>query len=71
VEREMECTMCRECEKHCPQKPPAIKVGWDDSTFIFYVESTGVLTPERIVKEAANILVKKSDAMRKNIEDME
>ena len=71
VEREMECTMCRECERHCPQKPPAIKVGWDDSTFIFYVESTGVLTPETIVKEAANILLEKSDAMRKSIKDME
>lgn len=68
VEKEGDCTMCLECERHCPQKPSPIKVGWDDSTFIFYVESTGVLPPEGIVKEAVEILAKKSSEMQKSIE---
>jgi len=67
VEREVECTMCRECEKHCPQKPPAIKVGWDDTVFVFYVESTGGLPPERIVEEGAKILARKASQMHKSI----
>jgi len=70
VEKEIDCTMCRECEKRCPQKPSAINVGWDDTTFIFYVESTGVLSPERIVKEAARIIAEKAVAMHKSIEEM-
>jgi len=71
VEKEGDCTMCRECERHCPQKPSSIKVGWDDSTFIFYVESTGVLPPEGIVKKAVGILAKKASEMQKSIEAME
>jgi DNA-directed RNA polymerase subunit D len=70
VEKETDCTLCRECEKHCPEKPSAIKVGWDDSTFVFNVESTGVLPPEKVVEEAAKILEKKASAMHKSIEAM-
>jgi DNA-directed RNA polymerase subunit D len=70
VEREMDCTMCRECERHCPQKPSAIRVGWDDGTFVFYVESTGVLSPERVVEEGAKILAKKASQMHKSIAAM-
>jgi ferredoxin len=70
VEKKIDCTLCRECEKHCPQKPSAIKVGWDDSTFIFNVESTGVLPPEKVVEEAAKILGKKASEMHKSIEAM-
>ena len=68
VEREIDCTLCRDCEKHCPQKPPAIRVGWDDQAFVFSVESTGALAPERIVEEAAKILTKKATEMRKRLE---
>ncbi len=70
VEREIDCTLCRECERHCPQKPPAIKVGWDDQTFIFSVESTGALPPERIVEEATKILTKKAAEMRRCLEEI-
>lgn len=70
VEREIDCTLCRECERHCPLKPPAIRVGWDDQTFIFSVESTGVLPPERIVEEATKILAKKGAEMRRCLEEI-
>ncbi len=69
VEREIDCTLCRDCERHCPEKPPAIKVGWDDQAFIFSVESTGGLPSERIVEEAAKVLVKKATEMRESFEE--
>ncbi len=57
AKKELECTLCGDCARTCPEKPnPPIKVGWDEETYIFYVESNGALTPERIVKEAANLL---------------
>lgn len=57
----LKCTLCRECEKVCPQKPPAVNVNWDKDSFIFYVESSGALPPERIVEEAAKILKEKAE----------
>lgn len=48
------CTLCRDCEKVCP--PKAIKIGYDDSKFIFRVESTGSLPPERILLKALDAL---------------
>ncbi|MHA1861908.1 MAG: hypothetical protein ACTSVM_06425, partial [Candidatus Ranarchaeia archaeon] len=41
------------CETH------SVTVRFDDRTFIFKVESTGALTPEEIVEQAVNILLKK------------
>ena len=55
------CTLCRDCEKECPQTPQIIRVGWLEDTLIFNVESTGALNPERIVIEATKILGKKVD----------
>jgi len=55
----IECNLCRLCEEVCPSK--AIKVSWDERTFIFRLESTGSLPPERIVEEAIKILIRKSE----------
>ncbi len=43
----------------CKIDPTPIEVNWDDQTFIFDIESNGVLPVERIVSEGLNILEKK------------
>ena len=60
----MACTLCQDCVEACPKNPPAIQVGWEKNSFIFNLESTGALPPERIVKEALKIL----DGQLKEIE---
>ena len=54
----MACTLCKDCVEICPQNPSAIEVTWEENTFIFSLESTGALPPERIVKEATKIVDK-------------
>jgi DNA-directed RNA polymerase subunit D len=61
VDNLLQCTLCSECVKRCPKKPPAIKVESEPNAFIFFVESTGALPVERIVSEAARILLTKVD----------
>lgn len=52
----MACTLCQDCVDVCPMDPPAIEVNWKEDTFIFNMESTGVLPPERIMNKAVKIL---------------
>ena len=52
----MACILCQDCVNACPQNPPAIKISWEENTFIFSLESTGALTPKRIMTEAIKIL---------------
>jgi DNA-directed RNA polymerase subunit D len=52
------CTLCQDCSKACPEKPPAIQVTEEENAFIFNVESTSALPPERIMAEASRILEK-------------
>lgn len=54
------CTLCQDCVDACQKTPKAIKVTWDEKSFIFGIESTGALSPERIMQEALNILDGKS-----------
>jgi len=54
----MACTLCQDCVDACPQNPPAIEVSWEENTFIFNLESTGALPPQRIMIEAIKILDK-------------
>ncbi|MHC1592359.1 MAG: DNA-directed RNA polymerase subunit D, partial [Candidatus Helarchaeales archaeon] len=53
----LKCSLCKECENACENG--AIKVGWDENTFIFYLESVGQLSPDRIMTEACKIFKKK------------
>jgi DNA-directed RNA polymerase subunit D len=52
------CTLCQDCVEACPQEPSAIQVSSEENAFIFNVESTNALPPERIVTEAVKILDK-------------
>lgn len=53
----LDCSLCRSCEEAC--RFEAIKVSWNDRAFIFTVESTGALPPDKIVYVATDILLKK------------
>lgn len=53
------CTLCQDCADACQKTPKAIEVAWDENSFIFGMESTGALSPERILQEALNILDRK------------
>jgi len=59
VAREMDCILCTDCLRVCKRKPQPITVSWDESTFIFYIESTGALPVDRIIFEALKIYEKK------------
>ncbi|MEM3695089.1 MAG: DNA-directed RNA polymerase subunit D [Candidatus Bathyarchaeia archaeon] len=52
------CTLCMDCVEACPKDPKALEVGWEEDTFIFNIETTNVLPPERIILEAVKILDK-------------
>jgi len=54
----MACTLCQDCVETCPKDTSAIKVDWEPNTFIFNLESSGALPPERIMTEAVKILDK-------------
>jgi DNA-directed RNA polymerase subunit D len=53
----MACTLCQDCVEACPT-PRAIEVSGEEDAFILNVESTGALSPERIVTEAVTMLDK-------------
>jgi len=59
IKRLLECTLCKDCMTVCPKDPPAIEVQGNQNSFIFYVESTGVLPVERIIREALKIYERK------------
>jgi len=61
------CTLCKDCVKACTKKPPAIEISWEENSFIFSLESTGVLPPERILMEAVKILDEQLEEFAKKI----
>jgi len=58
VKNVVSCTLCQDCVKACPERPPAIQVSGEENAFIFNLESTSSLPPERIMVEASKILDK-------------
>ena len=62
------CTLCQDCMDICPKEPPAIEIEWEKNAFIFNLESTGALPPERIMTEAVKILDKELEEFAKQLE---
>ena len=67
IRDEVACTLCMNCvQKAVPadsKKAFPIKIEGDETSFIFYVESTGALPAARIVKEAAKVLDRKASML--------
>ncbi|MCK4380839.1 MAG: DNA-directed RNA polymerase subunit D, partial [Candidatus Lokiarchaeota archaeon] len=63
------CTLCNSCENDCPEK--AIKVGWKEKTYIFSIESDGVLPFDVIIKKTFEVFLEKIDEFIERLEDVE
>jgi DNA-directed RNA polymerase subunit D len=61
------CTLCQDCVEACPQNPPVIEVSEEENVFIFNLESTNALPPERIMTEAIKILDKQLKELESQI----
>jgi len=59
------CDGCKECEKAC--RKDAIKVETSKDTFLFDIESTGVLPPEEVFDNAIEILKEKTQEFVENV----
>lgn len=53
------CNLCGECKKVCPRD--AVRAEQLKDSFIFSVESSGALKPERVFLESIRILMEKTD----------
>ena len=62
------CTLCGECVKACPVKPSVVTQGTTVDTYLFTVESTGCLPPEKIVSEAGRVLLAKLGEFSEKVE---
>ena len=67
VRDELACTLCMDCVEKAvpvdPKKASPVKIEGDETSFLFYVESTGAIQPKRITEEAANVLEKKATTL--------
>lgn len=54
------CTVCKLCEKACPDK---IRVDIDESSSLLYIESVGQLTVDEIIRASLEELDKKFDEL--------
>ena len=62
-----DCILCQDCVDACSKDPPAIKIEWDENTFILNIESTGALPVERVILEATDIIDRKSEEFAKQL----
>jgi len=54
-----DCTMCKTCMRACEKG--AIKVGHEEGSFIFKIETDGSMAPEEVLERACDILMEKAD----------
>lgn len=62
------CILCKSCEKNSDGK---IKVSWKDTTYIFTLESDGVLPFDVIIKKAFEIFLNKISEFTEKLEEIE
>ncbi len=62
------CTLCKSCEENSDGK---IKVSWKDTTYIFTLESDGVLPFDVIIKKAFEIFLNKISEFTEKLEEIE
>ncbi|MFW9894270.1 MAG: DNA-directed RNA polymerase subunit D [Candidatus Thorarchaeota archaeon] len=63
------CTLCKSCELDCVEN--VIEVSHKDNTYIFYIESDGVLPFNVILKNAFKIFIEKIDEFVEKLEALE
>jgi len=54
-----DCTMCKTCMRTCERE--AIKIGYEEGSFIFKMETDGSIAPEEVLERACDILMEKAD----------
>lgn len=64
----LDCFLCGLCEEACPQDPPAVRARGIEDSFLYTIESTGTLPPERIVTESARVLAEKMGEFMEELE---
>lgn len=60
VDKLLECISCMECVNKCPIRPPPIKVGWDEHSFVFNIEGTDAIPVSDVIVKAASVLNSKA-----------
>ena len=62
------CTLCKSCEQNSDGK---IKVSWKDKTYIFTIESDGVLPFDVLIKKTFEIFLNKIAEFTEKLEEIE
>jgi DNA-directed RNA polymerase subunit D len=63
------CTLCDSCQNVCPEE--AIKVSWKDNSYIFSIESDGVLPFNVLLKKTFEIFLEKIDEFTEKLGNIE
>ena len=63
------CTLCNSCQNDCPEE--AIKVSWKEKSYIFLIESDGVLAFDVILKKTFEIFLEKIDEFVEKLGEVE
>ncbi|TFF93680.1 MAG: DNA-directed RNA polymerase subunit D [Promethearchaeota archaeon] len=63
------CNLCRSCEENCPEG--SINVGYKDQTYIFSIESDGVLPFDVLIEKTFEIFKGKIDEFYQKLEEIE
>ncbi|MFX1314228.1 MAG: DNA-directed RNA polymerase subunit D [Promethearchaeota archaeon] len=63
------CTLCNSCQQTCPEK--AIKISWKDNTYIFSIESDGVLDFDTLIQKTFEVFLEKIDEFIEELGEIE